>query len=848
MPSAAGTKKEAPQGLGWLTTRPLVCLTLFFLLGIAAALAVPGRLSPISWSLVAAAGLTLAAATMLLWRKGLQPTLVWCALFFLLGLLNALSCLPELPYPPRLAPFIDRADTLYIGRIVGAADYYPHKTRFGFEIEAAAIDGRAIPVNSGILLTVRQVKRRWLNGTRLMTRLTLRRFHNFGTPGTFDYARSQALEGLYARAHLADDRFMVRIANDPAATIGRPFRWMSARIDAHRQDYRLWMKKGLSRQNFSLGEALLLGYRHELAPALKESIRRAGVSHLLAISGLHLGFVALSLFFIVQGCLRLLFPWLLHHLPDRHPAWMIAVLGSVSYALMSGLTVPTWRAAVMVVLAAGALFSYRKADPPTLLAAAALAILANRPDLLHSVSFQMSFGALIGILLFWPRVSRAWTRFSRFRPDWPAPILSRLFRPCSDAFLISICVNLIVLPLAAYHFQGVSLAGFMANIVLVPFVGLLIIPCGLAALFLHALHLPAATLALSLTGREIETALALIRWLAGRSWSYQWVGEIPLAALIGYYSVIAVWQIPFSRQRKAVLLTALAIVATGWHLVSTANRQETGRNILEVDFIDVGQGSSALVRFPQGSTMLVDGGGFFDQSFDVGRHVVAPFLWHKGIHHLDRVVLTHDHPDHRNGLLFVLHAFPVGEYWETGFTCDQSGVSLPARIAHHRHIPVRSLASLPPSSAIDGCRVRIRYPPRTATGRRLPCNQLNRESLVLEIRFGNTRLILPGDIDVDGERKAFRDPPQGGSVLLFAPHHGSATSCGSGLLDTLRPTAVVISCGFQNGFGLPSAQVLARLRRRHIPVYRTDLNGTVTARSNGLRWKLHCYSDAFAQY
>ena len=253
---------------------------------------------------------------------------------------------------------------------------------------------------------------------------------------------------------------------------------------------------------------------------------------------------------------------------------------------------------------------------------------------------------------------------------------------------------------------------------------------------------------------------------------------------------------------------------------------------------DVGQGSSILVKLPRGETFLVDGGGFFDDSFDVGRAVLAPFLWHSGIRGLDYVVLTHDHPDHRNGLRFILSHFRVAHFWESGISENKRKTASLAEIARKRGIPRSEITELFGERTFGPCSVRIVHPSSDYLRNAWDGKDLNDVSLVMAVTYGNTRLILPGDTGASVERRFSQGGSFSGSSVPVSPHHGSDRSNSPLLLDRVRPETVIFFCGPDNAFGFPHASVLEELRRRNIAHCRTDLDGAVHAASDGRKWTI----------
>lgn len=823
--------------------RPLFWIALAFMVGVGRS-GWPTASSPVVTGTVSM--LLLAAASFSILRFGFghrSPATVISLLvvFLALGFLRGQAAAPRLPYPTSLAPYFERPDTVFIAHLKSPLDFFAHKTRFILELEAALVDGQKIPVQGGVQLSVGQTDRVWAVGTVVLAPLTLKQFHNFGTPGAFDYAWFRGARGIYARAYLKTDAELTRCRSSGAGLIQRSTVAMAAAIDRYRQRLRQWIQGRIDRDSAVLAQALLLGYRHEIEPDFRDALSRAGVNHLLAISGLHLGLVALGLFYLGRKTAGWVLPHLLRRSSDRPPAWGAALIGALLYALISGLALPTWRAAVMLTLLATAILNYRQPDQPTFLAAAAFLMLVYDPNALWMVSFQLSFASFAGILLVFPRFQPILGRLEAVLSTWP----SRWLKPIVSAFFISLAVNVVILPILAYDFHGISIAGFFANAVLVPLVGFLVLPLGLLSVVLFPISPVIADPLLILDGRLLAIVRHLIYWIGGFNWSFVWVGLIPLWVLAAFYSGLAL--ILFGRGRgrglgRARLLTGGLLVISVLFGIASLTRQPAATGRLEVDVIDIGQGSSTLLISPHGRTVLIDGGGYWDHSFDIGRNVLAPFLWQKGIQRLDLVILSHDHPDHRNGLRFILSQFEVGEYWETGYTRHPNGRTILSLIAAGRRVPERTAAQLPLRRVLDGCTLRVLHPNPNRMDLSRQVRDLNNLSLVLAVRFKNTRVLVPGDIDRSVEQQ-LPVSNAGLETVLIAPHHGSRRSTGAELLDRLHPAAVLISCGFHNWFGFPTPEMLERLQARSIPVFRTDRNGTISAYSDGQRWQFHCYSN-----
>jgi competence protein ComEC len=252
---------------------------------------------------------------------------------------------------------------------------------------------------------------------------------------------------------------------------------------------------------------------------------------------------------------------------------------------------------------------------------------------------------------------------------------------------------------------------------------------------------------------------------------------------------------------------------------------------LRVTFLDVGQGSSALVEFPRGKTMLIDGGGFPGGRFDVGRMVVAPALWRYKIGHVDILVLTHPQADHMNGLRFIARAFSPGEFWANGDRVETPAYQELMDIIEKEGIERLYPHDLADGREINGVKVRLLHP---LPGNEFPVTLrsgegLNDNSVVLKITYGSTSFLFTGDLEEAAEDELVENWGSGlGGTILQVPHHGSRTSSSEPFLAAVRPDVCVISCRDRGRGRFPHAQTLERLEKTGCRVLRTDQSGAIT--------------------
>jgi competence protein ComEC len=825
-----------------MPARPLFWLTISFMVGISSYRLFASSLPAQTYYFAIAAFILIAAMVGALrpLSSALRSFAIPALLFFVFGIWAAKSAAPQLPHD--IEPFLDGRPMTYIAEVSGPTEYFPERTRTSLRLLWAIRGDRKVPLNSGVLLGLPRKNTAnpalfLVPGDRVLFRGVLKVFRSYKNPGGFDYALYQAERGLDAQCFLKNERFLIKLAPAPETSPVSILNGLRGRIELFRQKTLMWAQKSMDPAPAAFYAAMILGYKTLLDRNWQDHIHQTGLNHLLSVSGLHIGMVSMFVFWLVRLLVRTFCPTVLNRMSDKQIALWPALASAVLYAFLAGFGAPTiWRSILTLAIFFGAAFWYRRADSLTLLALAALVILAADPGNLWQIPFQLTFACVLAIIVIYPR-------FRRIRLHAIFPVLQpngtpgRIVSQFEDAFWVSIAVNILLLPLIIFYFDGFALAGLAANILLIPYTGFVILPLGLFSVLIFAISQALAYPVLFVLNYLLWGCLHFIEWFAGLTWSYFWTGSMSPAWLFVIYAALGLFFVPFSRKLKIAGLSALAALVCLWLALAPHAASNTGA--LTVDVIDVGQGSSALVRLPSGQTMLVDGGGVPDESYDVGRGVLAPFLWHEGIRRLDYVVVSHDHPDHGLGLRFILAHFDVGSFWTSGFIEEKTKASRCGldEIATKRKISIRSFPDLFADVQIDRVRVRLLHPTPdfVATGSK---KDLNDTSLVLEISFGETRVILPGDIGRKIELSIIPGLEGPMQTLLVAAHHGSRNSNSDEFLDALSPRAIAFSCGYDNQFGFPAPAAIERCVERNIPIYRTDLDGAVHAVSDGRQWMI----------
>jgi competence protein ComEC len=577
--------------------------------------------------------------------------------------------------------------------------------------------------------------------------------------------------------------------------------------------------------------ALVLGHRGALPVSVQQSFQAAGAAHLLVVSGLHVGFVAAVLLLGWRTLLRLVRGQLP---PVWLPGWRptpLAVLLSlpplVLYCSLVGWKVPTTRAALMVGSSLGALALSRPHSLPHALILAAALILLLDPTAVFTIGFQLSFVAVVCILL----MSRA-----LLSPGDGSSVLRRWGRRLWVYLLISSAAYLGTLPIIASNFHTIPSFGILTNVLLVPLAGVLV-PLGVVALSLLAVWPAWGAVVCSLLAPFLAWMVSVADTMARLPGAQLHLAAPSVPMLCGYYGLLGSlllrplqgWRLPL-----AAGCVVLLLAGTTWQYIETRVRQ------LQVTFLDVGSGDAILVQVPGHHSLLIDGGGTYDGRFDIGARVIAPVLWDRYVHGFEFMAMTHPQANHARGLVSLLRLFPTKHLFTNGtpltadYLRDLLAIGRRRGTQHH--------------TALDGARrwrwgrlhLDVLAPPSTAEQQHTAWNPPteNDRSLVLRLQYGAVRLLLTGDIQHATERWLLTHGADLRADILQVPHHGSRTSTSLAFVQRVRPQVGIISLGAGNPYGHPHPRVLRVLASQHVCIFRTDYHGAITITSDGTQYRV----------
>lgn len=803
--------------------RPILPLLIVMMAGISLGAALPGY-AVIAWPVIWV-GMTVVAGAFFYveGKPGLRQvstqaiaTGTSLVLFFALGYLAVLHWTAPVFPDNHIKHFSDNHHRQISGTIISRPVIRSYARKFVLSARSLTIDHRSFPVTGKIRVTVGGQGPDLAVGDTISFRGRLKSLHNFNNRGGFNYRQYMALQEIWCSTYTRG-KHVVLMDTSPSQSIALSLTRMRERLAC-------FIDKSVHDRSGPILKALLIGDRSGISTAVRNIFNRAGVGHLLAISGLHIGIVATVSFYLFSRLLSL-WPFLLRRAWTRKSAALLAMLPVVGYALIAGMSPSTQRAVVMICLFLMTFWFEREQDSINTLAIAAGLILICFPPALFSISFQLSFTAVLFIILGLPFFRVPDTVHTR--PCYP------IVRKMVVFFGVTFMAIVGTLPLTLYYFNQVSLVGLLANSIGVPLIGFVVVPLGLAALCFFPFSPPAASLGIQAAGIVLGKALDLLDLIAGLPFAA--VRTITPSLLeIGCYYILFLVVFSMRRNRWGKVIAMIALLTLGADIMYWAH-ERFWRNDFKTTIIDVGQGSAALLEFPRGYCMLIDGGGFSDNSnFDVGEKIIAPFLWRRKIKTIETVVLSHPNADHLNGLLYITRQFNVKNVWSNHQVVKTMGYKQFMEIIRTENIRWPCFKDIPRTSMFNGVKVQILYPPQDFLDDRRTWQNLNNNSLVLRCAYGSKSILFPGDIEAPAEKELVRiSGADLESTVLVAPHHGSETSSTDILLAKTDPDVVVISAGWNNRFHFPHPAVLQKYQNLGCIIYRTDLNGAVTITTDG---------------
>jgi len=709
---------------------------------------------------------------------------------------------------------------------------------------------------------------------------------NFQDPGSGDRVGFLAGRGIYLLGRVKSPQLVEVLPND----CGNPWGRAAASVRRSLRDRINKLGEEGDSQRAAVLSSIVLGDYTNLSTETRTEFQETGTIHVLVVSGLHVGWIV----WLLSRAFQLM----------RLPAGVARVLAAgaiLFYASLVGFQASISRALWMFGLYMIGQSIFRRASPINTVFACAFLLLSTHPGWLLDAGFQLSFLSVAAIVLTGTPVidgrlrplleplrhagnpdrlyfgTGCWHSLGRrlrfraevFAEDWAdryhaslEPTFLRGSRAgagfslaLASMVVISLSVQAWIEPALAYYFNRLSWVAPAANLAVVPLASLVLVS-GIAAEAATSVTLSAYPV-FRLAGGCSALLRLVNNWFSGLPGAWQRCPTPPVLWVIAGITIVFLWcfhrwrrlWIPFgfvSMEIACLSLASLSFLPQGLTGLIPSARNAPGRTdapLLRFSFLDVGQGDSMVIQFPDHRVWVIDAGGLYidsrqdedANSFDTGEAVVSRFLWSRWIVRLDRAILTHPHHDHAGGMPALLRNFPTGrlDYGDAGNEPGQARVLEAARAAA---APIHAVVA-GEQTDVAGVAVRVLSP----VGKD-PFRSLNDGSVVLRLQFGRFSALLDGDLESSGEAEVLSREPRLRSLLLKVGHHGSRSASSDRYLERVQPRWAVISAGRRNPFHNPSPETMLRLLHHGArPLLTMDL-GAVFMETDGIHYTLRSYT------
>jgi len=736
--------------------------------------------------------------------------------FFIFGLYALSPWLTPSPSADSIRFRVSDSPLILEGIVMSRPSVSPDGSNVVVKTEIIFSNNLPDPVQGNLMLYISEGEVSLARGDRIrfMTRISVPRL--LGLPGEFNFPRFLAFQEVSAigRVESQEDIVLMRTAAEESwqRSIDLAARKLGDAIRLALPDAKV----------SSVLAALLIGDQKRIPRELADAYTRAGANHILSISGFHVG--------IIAAFITLVSLWLLtrsEHLAlrcnVRRLVVLLAVPSMLLYLFITGNAPATARSVIMLAAFAFALYVERESDPVNTLLLAAFFLVAINPPTLFDISFQLSFLSLWGIIIIVPALT-----------DRIPAVTSAAGRMIIQFVAASVAASCVTLIPVLFTFKVASLNGILTNFLIVPLLGYGAVLSGFLVLPLLLINPSYNHILLYPSARLVELS----------NWIIMACADLPVIRFHGitvwdmflFLMFISIMTFIHSRKYRFSLAMAMPVAAIIIHVLPS----EAVDGRLHITMLSVGQAESLLIRLPDGRTVLVDGGGYLhDTGRDFGQRVLAPALGALGVGEIDRIISTHDHPDHIGGLAFVAGNFKVGEFCSTNAGLISEYSEDLRKVLSEKHIPLCKMAAGDVITLSEGVVLKV-YSPGM---RRSPDSDtdemnVNEESLVFRLSFNKFSMLFTADAGFSAEHQMLAGGYELKSTALKVGHHGSRYSTSEEFLEKVAPEVALISAGASNRFGLPSSLTLDLLASRKIPVYRTDLDGTIELVSDGVGWSI----------
>ena len=565
------------------------------------------------------------------------------------------------------------------------------------------------------------------------------------------------------------------------------------------------LEEKLGKDEAFLAIGIIIGEKINIPDKIKEDFKNANLAHMIAISGTHFSYVILIMTYINNIIKR------------KRLGQFLTITVIILFMYITGNTASVIRAGVMAIMVIIASILHKRQDVWNNIAISLLIQIVNNPYIIFDIGLQLSYGVVIGILTFYKNISKIIIKNKK----------NKMGIYILNTIIITISANIVIIPITLFHFNTISLSFIISNLVASPILGLIIIIAFMlicASTILKSLINPFWKILDIL----LKIFIKITNICANLPLSKIYVVTPKIILIILFYFVILlINKITIKsnyKLAKSYLIGSLVIVILLNFAVPILTSK---RNNLEINFIDVGQGDSTLIRV-NNKNILVDGGGSLDSSsFDIGEKVLFPYLLDRGVYGIDYIIVSHFDADHCQGIEYVMKNMKVKNAIISGLGQESNEYNMFISLAKKQNIKIIHVKKGDIIRIKDAI-IKILYPDNEAVEE----NPKNNNAIVCKIEWQDSSILFTGDIEKEAEMKILKMYESNIEVLkssiLKVAHHGSKTSSTEEFIRAVDPKVALIGVGKNNKFGHPNSGILERLEGIGCKICRTDKRGEIT--------------------
>lgn len=710
----------------------------------------------------------------------------------------------------NLSSYRKEKNVLVFGTIKELELKRDYEISFILQTDSVSIENRVIKTNENLLCRLRSdsIDRKIFYdkakpGNKILVKGTFQQGRDIRNPGEFDYRKFLLSKGITGLITSYDSLSVTFLSTE--------FNFFRNLIFQTRKNIDYLIHSLHNSQTAGLLRGLLLADRTEIDYETKQNFVNSGVIHILAVSGLHVGYILLF-FLVLFGRFNI------------YTRSFLTILGLISFMFITGIPASVFRATLMSVILIIAFLSGRSTNLLNSIAISAVIILLFKPNEIFNPGFQLSYSAVLSIAIIYPVIQKIILELS---------ITNKYLKNIFLFAGVSLSAQIGTLPFTLVYFNKLSVISLFSNLVVIPLAGIIV---GLAIITLIiGSFIPTVAIYFAIVNNVITSLMMdLIRFTGSLDFAFIRINNFSLLDSIIFYSFIAVMIFIFkiSENVKFKLIITIIVFANIFIFTQLDDKQLLPDGVLSVMMIDVGQGDSFLIKFPNSKTAIIDA-GVVDPYFDTGERIIIPLLDYLGIKKIDYGFVSHLDTDHYGGFASLLYNNRVNEIYRPQPDSSDKSIKFEKfldKMKIPKYIYKKSKKEIGNVSL---------YILNDSYYQYLNSLSSNDKSGIIKIVFGKTSFLFVGDAEIPAEKiylksnRKFLD-----SDVLKVGHHGSSTGTSIEFLEAVSPQISLVSAGIKNKFGHPSDIVLQRLKEINSEILRTDSLGAVLLQSDGNKIKV----------